>query len=173
MSWEPLLGQLELPFTSAIYYRCDANWRSPPRVMPDEQLHLIHHGTVRYTIDGKEHEGRARQIVFCPPEVSWSARRVSKRLIKLTVIHFQARFPGGRRYLDALGFDPVLRPGRATWQQLTTISEQLCDLYAHKPDGHAIREAALMYAFFHAFYHLRGKPAAVDRDGQRVLAVID
>jgi AraC-like DNA-binding protein len=164
---------LELPFTSAIYYRCDAKWRTEPRIMPDEQLHMIHNGAVRYTIDGKTYEGRARQVVFCPPDVTWSARRTSTRLVNLTVIHFQARFPGGRRYLDALGFEPVLRPGRATWHTMATIGEQLCDLYTHKPDGHAIREAALMYEFFHAFYHLRGTPTAVDRDGQRVLAVIE
>lgn len=171
-SWEHLLDQLRLEFASAVFYRCDAEWRSRPRVMPDEQLHLIHAGALEYRFGGAPHAAGARQVAFCPPGIEWSATRTSRTLIQLTVIHFQARFPGGRRYLEAFGFPPILRPTPVMWKRLTGIGRQLCDLRQHKPSGHVLKETALVYELFHAFFPLRGTTAPVDRDGERVLRLI-
>jgi len=140
--------------------------------MPDEQLHLIHTGALEYTIDGVVHKAQARQVAFCPPGIEWSVRRSSSPLIHLTVIHFHAKFPGGRRHLEAFGFPPVLKPSAAVWNQLTRIARELCRLHSKKPTGHVLKETALLYEFFHAFFHHRGPTAPVDRDGERILKLI-
>src|ERR1044071_3822907 len=115
-SWEHLLDQLRLEFISAVFYKCDADWRSRPRIMSDEQLHLIHKGALEYRIGAAVHKAKVGEVAFCPPGTEWSARRTSSTLIHLTVIHFQARFPGGRRHLEAFGFPPILKPSAALWK---------------------------------------------------------
>jgi AraC-like DNA-binding protein len=171
-TWEQLLDQLRLEFGSAIFRRCRPDWHCKPRVLPDEQLHLIHTGALEYRIDGAIHAAHARQVVFCPPGVEWSVTRTSKTLIQLTVIHFHARFPGGRRFLEAFGFPLILKSTRAVWKELVGIGRELCGLYERRPAGHVLKEAALLYGFVHAFFPLRGAIAPVDRDGERVLKLI-
>ncbi len=171
-SWENLLAQLRIEFGTAIFYRCGPEWRPVPRVMPDEQLHLIQAGELEYIIGGKLYRARSRQIAFCPPGIEWNVKRVSREYVQLTVIHFQARFPGGRRYLDAFGFQPILIPRAPVWSKLARIGRELCALYKPKPSGHALKELALLHEFFHAFFPMRGQTAAVDRDGERVFKLI-
>jgi len=171
-SWETLLDQLRLEFGSAVFHRCGPEWQPVPRVLPDEQLHLIHAGELEYTIGGKLHRARPRQVVFCPPDIEWTTRRTSRPPVELTVIHFQARFPGGRRYLEAFDFPAILRPPVPVWVTLTRIGRELCALDKQEPPGHTLKELALMHEFFHAFFALRGEATAVDRDGERVFKLI-
>ncbi len=172
LSWEHLLDQLRLEFGSAIFYHCGPEWRPVPRVTPDEQLHLVHAGALEYTIDGTIHRAQAGHLVFCPMGIEWTTRRVSRKFVDLTVIHFQARFPGGRRYLDALGFEPVLSPDAHTWKTLFRLGSQMCSLYRKKPPGHILKELALLHDFFYAVFSMRGEPAPMDRDGERMLKLI-
>ncbi len=171
-SWESLLDQLRIEYGSAIFHHCGPEWRAIPRVLPDEQLHLIHTGKLEYTIGGKLYRAQPCQVAFCPPGIEWSVRRVSPAYVDLTVIHFQARFPGGRRYLEAFGFPAILIPDQPLWTKLTHIGRELCALDKQEPPGHALKELALMHEFFHAFYPLRGLTTAVDRDGERVFKLI-
>lgn len=171
-SWEHLLDQVRIEFGSAIYYECGPDWRPAPRVLADEQVHLIHAGTLAYTIGGAHYPARPRQVAFCPPGIEWTTKRTSREPVKLTVIHFQARFPGGRRYLEAFRFSHLVTPDAPTWNRLTEIARPLCVLYKEKPSGHALKELALIHDFFHTFFPLRGESAPVDRDGERVLKLI-
>ncbi|MDD2710632.1 MAG: AraC family transcriptional regulator [Verrucomicrobiae bacterium] len=109
---------------------------------------------------------------FAPPNVQWSARRVSRELYQVTVVHFQARFPSGCRYLDAMGFAPILHPTPAIHRRLVLIGNHLCRLFRDKPPAHFLKETSLLYDFFHAFHPLHGSPQSVDRDAERIVTVI-
>ncbi len=171
-SWESLLDQVTIEFGSAVDYRCEPEWQSRPRIMPDEQMHLIHGGELEYGFGGTLHRAGAGCIAFCPPGVEWWARRVSRTLVRLTVIHFQSRFPGGKRYLDAFNFASVIRLKPPLWRRLDGTARELCALHAVRPPGHALRELALIHDFFYDLFGLRGDSTPVDRDGERVLKLI-
>ncbi|MEO8204823.1 MAG: AraC family transcriptional regulator [Chthoniobacterales bacterium] len=172
-SWENLLPQLRIEFGSAMLYHCAADWSSEYRLTTDEQLHLIHKGTLEYRIEDRVYKVEAGQIAFCPPGVEWSVIRTSKTLISLTVIHFQARFPGGQRYLEAFGFPEILKPQEKDWKHLLLLARQMCDTDARKPSGYMLKVSAMLYEFFSTFFHLRGPAMPVDRDGERVLKLIN
>lgn len=171
-SWENLLDQLQIELGSALFYRCGPEWQPVPRVMPDEQLHLIHAGQLEYTIGGRVCRARPRQVVFCPPGIEWNLKRISREFVQLTVIHFQALFPGGRRFLEAFGLPAILEPNTRSWSALVRIARKLCVLNKQKPSGHALKELSLMFEFFHEVFPMRRKTAAVDPNGGRILKLI-
>jgi AraC-like DNA-binding protein len=171
-SWISLLGQLRLEFESAVYYHCDADWQIVPRVKPEEHLHLVHAGQLEYTIGGRIYRAYRGNLVFCPPHVTWSTRRVSSTLAQLNVIHLQARFPGNQRYLAALGFPIVLRPTGKIQQTLFRLGREMARIYRERAETYLLRANGLLYEFFHAFYPLHGEMTAIDSNGEKILRVI-
>lgn len=171
-SWEPLLDRLEIEAGSARTHLCRAGWRSVRRTLPDEQLHMLVAGRAEYDIDGLRYRARQGQIAFCPPGVGWSARNAGQQGLRLMVVHFQARFPGGLRFLDAFGFHPVVTPGSAVFRRLREICQRLCRLYEKPSSGALLMRKALMHEFFYLLFPSRGQATPGDRHGQLVLRLI-
>lgn len=168
--WEALLHQVQFDFYSSRYHRCTPDWSIVPRVNRDEMLHVQHRGEVLWRIGSEEVASGPGSVVFCPPHVEWEARRTSKDLVELTVIHFDAAFPGGQRYLAALGYPLHLRPDNIA--RIKRLGRDLDRCYDAAAPGHALQERALFTHLIYELFAYRGAAASMSEQAQQVLLIM-
>ncbi len=73
---------------------CDG-YRLPERTVPDYNLIYVWEGAASWTIDGRDHDLRAGELVIVPPGVRHHGRSAA-RTMALGSVHALAELPGGR-----------------------------------------------------------------------------
>ncbi len=169
--WESLLDQVQVEFLSAREHRCSPAWRVLPRTTHDEMLHVLHGGAIEFRIGDERVCAAPGTLILCPPKIEWEAWRVSTELVHVSVVHFQAGFPGGRRFVEAFSLPPLLVP--SNFARAEELSGQLCDCFAQERPGHVLKERSLLFDVLHDLFAFRGEAAAMDRDGERVWNVAE
>jgi AraC-like DNA-binding protein len=168
--WEALLHQVQFDFYSAHYHRCPPEWRNVPRITRDEMLHFVHRGVIRWRIGSEEFEVPAGSVVVCPPQLEWEAWRVSDELIHVSVVHFDAYFPGGQRYLPTLGYDYRITPPEP--KHTANTIQALNRTFAESAPGHALKERAQLLELFHQLFPYRAHRPANGSPSDEVLQII-
>jgi AraC-like DNA-binding protein len=172
--WEALLDEVQVDSISARLHECKAEWHVRPRIINDEMLHLLHCGEVEFIIGGKVVQTRPRQLIYCPPGVEWQARRTSATLVQVTVIHFQARFPGGHRYMQALDYPFLITPPQSA--SLKELSDQLCRVSGQPGPGQTLKKRSLLLDIMYHLFACRGQTPATDSmapEGELVWKVME
>lgn len=169
--WESLLDQVQIDFYTARLHRCAPDWRVVPRVIRDEMLHIVHAGTVGWRIGEEKFDSPPGTVVFCPPDVEWESDRVSVELIEMTIIHFDAYFPGRQRYLKALGYASCVEP--ANFKRISSLGRALNRSFSAQEAGHALKERALMYDLFHELFGVRGQAETMSEQGRQALQIVE
>lgn len=169
--WESLLNQVQIDFYTSRLHRCAPDWRVVPRVIRDEMLHIIHAGVVRWRIGTEWFESPPGSVVFCPPDIEWESDRVSVELIEMTIIHFDAYFPGRQRYLKALGYPYRIEP--TNFKRVMSLGRALNRSFAAPELGHPLKERALLYDLFHEMFNQRGQAEVMSEQGRQALQIVE
>ncbi|QGQ95600.1 AraC family transcriptional regulator [Paenibacillus psychroresistens] len=88
-SYQLLLNSLKLTFLHITPYKFDYTWRIPSRQIMHAVIWYMEEGEIRFSINGINHEAKAGQLIFLPPQSVITGHAVSSQ-IGIISINFAA-----------------------------------------------------------------------------------